>query len=141
MTDPTKAIKDALEAGPTPGPWCVDWFRTIEATGALAGVYIAKKDGGRIAEAFANCQVNTDEQCNANARYIATCNPTAIRSLLSRLEEAERDAERYRWLRDRSGTMKVGDCGEHDHRHFVMAGEFSSFLDQAIDAAMKEQSK
>lgn len=35
----------------------------------------------------------------ANARFIAACNPVAIRALLAERDALKADAERYRWLR------------------------------------------
>lgn len=48
------------------------------------------------------------------------------------------DAERYRWLRNQSGTLRVGPANTPDC-YFTIAGEFNplkGFLDDAIDAAM-----
>lgn len=87
MTDPTKAIKDALEAGPTPGPWEAR-CRDVSYMGG---------DWGRVK--FLQWEVYGPEEppgrgafFQADAQLIAACNPTAISSLLSRLEDAERDA-------------------------------------------------
>ena len=82
-------IRSALAAGPTPGPWTDSGYRIHGPT--LSDDY---RDGPVIVD-----YKQLDGFNGADARYIAACNPTAIRSLLSRLEEAEKDAERYRWLR------------------------------------------
>ena len=77
------------------------------------------------------------DEANRLARYIAACNPTAIRSLLSRLEEAERDAKRYRWLR-------TAGAWESETGLDILSEKPATF-DEAVDdemrAAMKEQSK
>ena len=70
--------------------------------------------------------------------------PEAITELLARLDAAEADAARYRWVRHR-----VSGHGSHiDHQHFgfptslalrpvgdLMKGSVSQHLDAAIDAA------
>lgn len=76
------------------------------------------------------------------------CTPDAIRALLDRLEKAEKDAERYRWLRNpdtdvslvidkRTGWVPpdehVEGVGGY-HTYEYRAGEE---LDTAIDSAME----
>lgn len=74
----------------------------------------------------------------ADAEHIAACNPTNILALISRLRAAEKDAERYRFIRDKgnchSMSPAIHEC-DYD-------GEYLFFedADRAIDAAM-EQSK
>ena len=69
-----------------------------------------------------------------DAKFIGFAGPLTVRALIARLREAERDAARYRWLRDPcSGAERVviysrGDfgCGLMSH----------TMLDAAIDEAM-----
>lgn len=83
----------------TPGPWAVD-TECLDGHGRL---YVSKGSSnyllGRILEVFQNCLVRS-EQRMANAEYIAAVDPQTILALLDRLEAAEKDAERYRWLRE-----------------------------------------
>ena len=101
-------------------------------------------------EAWYGCRVpNTDRICQSktilpfDVPYIAACNPEAITALLARLDAAEADAARYRWVRHR-----VSGHGSHlDHQHFgfptslalrpvgdLMKGSVSQHLNDAIDA-------
>lgn len=83
-----------------------------------------------------------------NAAYIAAVNPAVILALLDRVERAEKDAERYRWLRSpdtdvslvidkRTGWVPpdehVEGVGGY-HTYEYRAGEE---LDTAIDSAME----
>ena len=80
MDDHISRIESALEEGPTPGIW---EYREVDGLGAVA------HPSGWI-EAV---QASGEREC-VDARYIAACNPTAIRALLDRLKAAEAsDAE------------------------------------------------
>jgi hypothetical protein len=72
----------------TPGPWVLDGDDIIERTGFLGGVYVAHKDSGRVAEAFVNCRVTTDDECRANARLIAAA-PDLLNALKTLASVAE----------------------------------------------------
>lgn len=87
MTDDIRAIREALEAGPTPGPWSVYWGR-----GGTYPLGIATKTQNIVT---AIARPASDEGC-ANAKLMAACNPTAIASILAHVEvvEKERDALR-----------------------------------------------
>lgn len=88
----------------------------------------------------------TDEQI-AEIEYYALCglqaSPANILALISRLRAAEKDAERYRWLRDVSvdadgdTVMAAKIDGEGNT---ISNWMFGRLLDDSIDAAM-EQSK
>ena len=77
MTDRYERIREALEMGPTPGPWvaCPANSRTFVKSRRLAG-YLAE---------VRNCR--TAQDANANAHLIAACDPGTLRALLE-----ERDA-------------------------------------------------
>ena len=71
----------------------------------------------------------------ADAEHIAACNPTTILALISRLRAAEKDAERYRWLRDNCEDVadELGTAGQ------IYFGTYQAGrLDAAIDAAMDQ---
>ncbi len=133
MTDTTAElaaarIREALEAGPTPGPW--------DSCGSL--VYLAG-DGGFD---MRNCPAAAE-----NAAYIAACSPDALRALLAERDELAKDAARWRlvaghwkdasmrWKKEpnvpKSITLTV-DFG-------VVAAEaaqIEGFLDEAVRAAL-----
>ena len=77
----------ALAKAATPGPWVTDGDYVNEH-GHVLYTYIAsgRKIGGRIANTFANCLVKTDEQCRANAEFIAGANPKAVLMLTNEIE-------------------------------------------------------
>lgn len=101
MTDYIKAIEDALAAGPTPGPWIDD--RHEKAVYPWTDVKAPDHPGRgvvahvRLSEvASFSCTIGKAEQEWVNAAYIAACHPEALRTLLTRLREAEADAARSR---------------------------------------------
>lgn len=78
----------------TPGPWGVNGDDNNNI-GNLLGVWVAKVDraqpdgfNGRVAQAFVNCLVNTDEACRANANLIAAA-PELLEALEGLCELAE----------------------------------------------------
>jgi hypothetical protein len=91
-----EAIKEALKAGPTEGPW------EIQPQGGSESIFEVMVDGYYVATTHDGVK----SQCNAeeNAAFIAACNPTAIRALIERLEAAEK--------KDQSG-IQVGDYFTH----------------------------
>lgn len=139
---------EQLAAAATKGVWEVDPEEIISPhSGAVLGVYIRhQKKGGRIAEFFANCLVKTDEQCRANARFAAAANPKAIRALIAENKRltAERDqlraevkvlrkdAERYRWMRQRIAVSQLRVLG-------VECSNTLDGVDSGIDAAMNKE--
>ena len=74
---------------------------------------------------------------------VARANPARIARLLDRLEAAEADAGRYRWLR--AGTRGQQDARRRQEFELpdphplgdIMRGSVAQHLDAAIDAAMQ----
>jgi hypothetical protein len=84
MTPAETAIRTALEAGPTPGPWSAwhnNWeVSTIYApTGPVASCLIDS-------EADESTQDKFELMKEANAKLIAACNPAALAELLAELD-------------------------------------------------------
>ncbi|MNJ52197.1 hypothetical protein D3C77_475210 [compost metagenome] len=77
-------LKAAAEAA-TSGQWVADG-EYKNSHGNLLYAYVAHENGGRIAEAFANCLVKTDKQCRANAHFIAAANPPTVLALIAEIE-------------------------------------------------------
>lgn len=81
--DGEQAIRDALAAGPTPGPWLVDqdprpgmrWNRSISTEDGANWLCTMMHSGGKAPQ--------MDE---ANADLIAACHPETMRSLLAELD-------------------------------------------------------
>ena len=99
MSKPSAAQKLAAELtvlakAATPGPWVTDGDYVNEHGNVLQS-YIAngRKAGGRIASAFANCLVKTDEQCRANAAFVAGANPKAVLVMAAEIERLKVENE------------------------------------------------
>lgn len=85
-------LKTAAEAA-TSGQWVTDG-EYVNEHGNVLYAYVAHENSGRIVEAFANCLVKTDEQCRANAHFIATANPPTVLALIAEIERHRQvDAE------------------------------------------------
>lgn len=69
--------------------------------------------------------------CDANANFIASANPAALLELLDRLEAAEKDAKRYRVLRDSKYQLSEDDICVSD-------SFFTQYFDSDLDAAVDE---
>lgn len=96
--DPISRIEAALEAGPTSGEWDAD-FASAMRNGAPAVVeYFVRRDGEDISIAADIVDPETGLPSQANADYIAACNPTALRTMLDRLKDIEQNgAQAVRW--------------------------------------------
>ena len=109
-----------LAEAATGGRWVTDG-EYVNEHGNLTYAYVAHEDGGRIAEALANCLVKTDEQCRTNAAFIAAANPAAVLALIAEIdglrEEVEIDnkiiAERDRLLNAVPECAAHGQCVPH----------------------------
>jgi hypothetical protein len=75
------------------------------------------------------------EDADANGRFIAAANPQTVLGLLDRIEALEKDAERYRWLRDR---LSIEDVEQLEREHWGETDEAESIkCDAAVDAAIE----
>ena len=116
MTKPDEfaALRAALKAGPTPGPWS-PWGKANPSQVISAPeTFVAQTVGGH------------DE---VNAAYIAACSPEVIARLLAELDAARADAERWRWLRQLEGwpESEAGVIG-------FAPGDFDAMADAAMKA-------
>jgi hypothetical protein len=133
MSDPIERIREALAAGPTPGPWTV------------MPAYAGEQCVARI-NAWESVPPNGVELAHEtiDAAFIAACHPAAIRELLAELDAREADAERYRWI--------AGHCrstSEHWGGRWSIivegpcptAHDEEAAFDAAIDAARSKEHK
>lgn len=126
MTD-FKELREALEAGPTDGPWEAKRW-TSEEGGCYGWLLTA---GGYLLP-LSDMGTDNPDECDANAAFIAAANPATVRSLLKELDEARRDAERWRFA---MVAPRFALCELDDDM-----GDWLPVLDfEEIDAAMKEQ--
>lgn len=86
----------ALALAATGGRWVTEG-EYINEHGHLLYAYVAHENSGMIAQAFANCRVKTDDECRANAAFIAAACPATILGLLAE-NKALRDRAAY-WRR------------------------------------------
>ena len=132
MTD-FKELREALEAGPTDGPWVADRWTSNEG-----GCYGWSFSAGGYLLPLSDMETDNPDECDANAALIAAANPATIRSLLKELDEARRDAERYRKLKA-SGKYCAASIGGG---WGLSCGNGTRASDEALDSAidaMKEQ--
>ena len=106
MIDRYERIRAALAMGPTPGPWEVingtDVFTPLGARNA-AGVEAAADDGWHIADCDTGPSYTEEgkeelraREKEANAAYIAACDPGTIRALLDERDALAAEVERLR---------------------------------------------
>jgi hypothetical protein len=151
MTDAQAAlaqVRDALAAGPTPGPWV-----TMPAN---AGVHCVARINAWEAVPPSDCELSHD---SIDASFIAACSPANMTAILAHVEaqkaeierltaerdelrrqlaEAEQDARRYRWLRaNREFCVATYPEGEWViPAGMVFLGYSNPDADSWIDAAM-----
>lgn len=121
-------IKAALEAGPTEGPWEYEQDDNL----------ILSNDGKRLVTYSPRSVDVSIEERKANGQLIAACNPSSIRELLAYVESLEKDAARYRWLREQFRCMSVDMGGQHRWILSPSGGLRGPDVDDAIDAAMEQ---
>lgn len=76
-----------------------------------------------------------DVNWQANEAWIDAANPAAILELLDRLEKAEKDAGRYRWLRDRHDTSDTFWHVRGSSGNPVLSGRLDKTIDTAMEAS------
>ena len=81
-----EAIREALAAGPTPGPWICGKYKlgTTIATVCHVSEFSIGPDG----ESY-----DDHGPCKTDADYIAACNPAAMAAVLAHIEEQQREIE------------------------------------------------
>lgn len=106
----------------TPGPWWIDSHgHEMVNCETLELIFMTSDDMG---ESIRHGDTgNLSRWRNDNdATFIAAFDPTAAIALITRLREAEKDAARYRWLRNSGKFLETGDK-----------------FDSVVDQAMKEE--
>ena len=136
MKSDIEALRQALAAGPTPGPWNACEWVWQEHTGdtSACGISVAVGQNETVIQTTA-----MEGDSEADVRYIAAASPDRIARLLDALELAQRDADRYRFLNRDFSVMGANIDGNHSwayRRNFSLRGPT---LDAAIDEAMKDK--
>lgn len=143
MTDAQAAlaqVREAMAAGPTPGPWSVETVPTSCGVCHKVGPFPGKRpdDPPRHACLYADYPSAgnpADDELMANANFIAACHPEAIRELLAehdedqkviavwrgRTERAEAELDDLRDMLLRKGFVECDipacNCGSWHHRY------------------------
>ena len=105
MTDTTQAIRDALAAGPTPGPWHHKEWGSLILDGGTGSAQVL----------VATVAVNTRrDEGRHNAAFITACHPEAITALLAELDAA-RDGIEAAVLAGRERCANVCDAIAEAH--------------------------
>ena len=135
MTPDLKELERLARAA-TPGPWTYDgdtW--ELSAPSRKGKVEIATIETGWTEP------MESEQQ--ANIAYILAANPAAILSLIAELEQAKKDAERYRWLRKshHDDDSAIGVTRERMNGWGRVVGKSlrNSDLDKAIDEAIAKE--
>ena len=139
MNAEQRAALRKLAEEATPGPWISDWdgTETLEdGEYADVSVWAGKAFDGK----FIN-NVSFDNAI-ADGAYIATANPSTILQLLDYIETLEKDAARYRYLRDdgEGFDISVLERDAEDDELWVH-GYPPEELEAAIDAAMQGETE
>lgn len=118
-TDDLLAEIEAAAKAATPGQWGADGSFVCTARTEGGTTYVETWSGV------------SDANRVEDARYIAKANPANVLALTARVRELEKDAARYRWLRENAKYQLYGDqiidlfsCSAHK-------------ADRLIDSAMK----
>jgi len=139
MTDAQAAlahVREALAAGPTPGPWV-----TMPAN---AGVHCVARINAWEAVPPSDCELSHD---SIDASFIAACSPANMTAIIAHVEAQEAEIERLR-----AGLRAVSDLIDESHgvaglhRNGDVApwsdlrtgGKYEEWL-VAFDDALKEQ--
>lgn len=137
MTTPTtaalRAIEEALEAGPTPGPWRRDYLH-VWSPGESANV--ASVGRLRFGSTVGYFEPNIGDpdlnQIAVNAAYIAAANPAALSLILADHAALAQDAARWRCARN---LLSIEDIEQAAADSFGTFDEAESLkADAAIDA-------
>jgi hypothetical protein len=95
--DPISRIEAALEAGPKMQEWYIRTNRHRSTDGRAWGWLDTQPPGGSQSPlAGVSVTWEAGSLSERNARFIAACNPVAIRTLLDRLKAAEQRAEYWK---------------------------------------------
>lgn len=154
MTPDLKELERLARAA-TPGPWAIN-TAGIAKRGEpfkITEIYVyapeTQDDTAICADVI---DPVTQEPSEANAAYIAAANPAAILSLIAELtrpettlvsimraelEQAKKDAERYRWLTADHADAEMRDLAEDTGIRLRWMSKGSA--DAAIDAAMESK--
>ncbi|MBI6944382.1 ead/Ea22-like family protein [Pseudomonas putida] len=119
----------ALAQAATGGRWVTEG-EYINEHGHLLYAYVAHENSGMIAQAFANCRVKTDDECRANAAFIAAACPATVLALLAEIERLNAEITDYQ-----AGATRYEDLVEHFKKREREALERATYWRQRAKSA------
>lgn len=161
MTDKYEAIRKALAAGPTPGPWYVDTEENEgeygdggpDSRSGFQSFALFNEAGSTICDTLNSDAAEVEEDYSEeggsawdavgkrNMEFIAACDPATIASLLAdadRARELEADARRLDWLESHGGMIGIDHTAYGEYRYYAGTPWFKS-IRETIDRAQGEQ--
>lgn len=109
----------------TPGEWRLGSLESYDSMGVPCR-FVYRSDAetanSRI-RIYSGDMESTPFDCDADAAHIAAFNPSVAIELIKRLQEAEKDAERYR-------TIRAGACDPDSKIPDLMTSFFDDVLDK-----------
>jgi hypothetical protein len=138
VTDELVAELEALASKATPGNWATD-----------GDTWVCANDSDQLNNGFVLAICEGPDKLK-NAEYMAKASPLVIRALLAERAELKRDAERYRWLRDKAlistetapAILLVNDCCEPAvNCRGWQSAIYGKDADVYVDAAMQSEAK
>lgn len=87
-------------------------------------------------DGYTYAQTHGPDAC-ANAEFIAAASPAVVSELIAMLEESQKDAARYRWLRSENTGPSMIEVVSDDCNPPSITLKCEEELDLAIDAAMQ----
>lgn len=141
-TESIERLREALAAGPTPGPWITAGPSFGDPLPRHTTCIVQDTDDDCAPDVVRFMVEERDEQHETDAAYIAAADPATIAALLAAWDEREalrKDAERYRWLRAQhwSTSPLAVVCDPKDAVKIGRTCPSGDYLDTEIDA-MKE---
>lgn len=115
MSDMTQAalaqVREALAAGPTPGPWYVRTNRHPTTDGRPWGWLDAAPPGGP-QRAISGVRVEWEggDTSAVNARYLAACSPANIAAILAHVDAQAAEIKRLRKLAMSTHLFEEAPC-------------------------------
>lgn len=114
MTDAQTAlaqVREALAAGPTPGPWYVRTNRHPTTSGRSWGWLDAAPPGGP-QRAIAGVRVEWEggDTSAVNARYLAACSPANMTAILAHVQAQAAEIKRLRKLAMTTHLFEEAPC-------------------------------
>jgi hypothetical protein len=127
----------ALALAATPGSW--HWIESMDGDKMAE---LRSRSNALICDFGCDGKVSVEgtEPDAADMQFIAECDPAAVLELIAEVERLRAEAERYRWLRDKS---EPGICAFYlSVGQAFMGVKFArETVDEAIDAAIGAHTK